>query len=112
MNLCWKKELKLKTMTELIEKTSYSDKESEIYDLLVGPEHSELRDDVVRVQEYIAKEVELAYKAGMLNFNALDHTLKTPWENTVWTKANLNFMDTGNGVLLPSLYLQAKGFKK
>ncbi len=93
-------------MTELIEKMSYEDRATEL-DRAIFKVSS-----VMALQEYIAEQVELAYKAGMLYFNALDHTLTTPWENTVWTKANLNFMETGNEALLPSLYLQAKGFKK
>lgn len=98
-------------MTELIEKTSYEARYINIAKNLIGINFN-VESVVESLHKYIAKEVELAYKAGMLHFNALDHTLKTPWKNTVWTKANLNFMDTGNGVLLPSLYLQAKGFKK
>jgi hypothetical protein len=93
-------------MTELIEKISYEARLKELVDLQYIK--------VEELQEYIAKEVELAYKAGMLKFNALDHTFQAPGTKLLfqWNKEDLSFMEVGEEVLLPSLYLQAKGFKR
>lgn len=98
-------------MTELIEKTSYKRRGTQIGKILADPVYEE---DVERLRDYIAKEVELAYKAGMLRFSALDHTFKQIGSSTVlqWHKENLSSMEVGEGALLPSLYLQAKGFKR
>lgn len=91
-------------MTELIEKMSYEERKDNI---LIKP----------FTLEDVAKEVELAFKAGMLHFNALDHTLKPTGNSqymTTWSSAEdlERKMCIGDFSLLPSLYLQAKGFKK
>ena len=105
-------------MTELIEKTTYEDKVREIRKIL-SPYFEEdpyngMKTLTPKLQEYIAKEVELAYKAGMLKFNALDHTFQASGTTLLlqWHKEDLSSMGVGEGALLPSLYLQAKGFKK
>ena len=98
-------------MTELIEKTSYKRRGTQIGKILADPVYEE---DIERLRDYIAKEVELAYKAGMLKFNALDHTFQAPGTKLLlqWHKEDLSSMEVGEGALLPSLYLQAKGFKR
>lgn len=96
-------------MTELIEKTSYASRLVDLRGIINTAE-----DPYKALTEYISQQVELAYKAGMLRFNALDHTLKetTFAKRKSWVDANLSHTETGDYVTLPSLYLQAKGFKK
>lgn len=98
-------------MTELIEKTSYESRHSKLIELF---EDTMTSYSSTALEDYIAKEVELAYKAGMLRFNALDHTFQASGTTLLlqWHKEDLSSMGVGEGTLLPSLYLQAKGFKK
>lgn len=107
-------------MTELIEKTSYEAKEKELSLLLFsfyeGEEEDEYNSVPAKIKELralIAKEVELAYKAGMLHFNAFDHTLNIEGSRLKrWVDTDLSVLELGDYVTLPSLYLQAKGFKR
>lgn len=98
-------------MTELIEKTSYELRHSKLIELF---EDTMTSYSSTALEEYIANEIETAYKAGMLKFNALDHTFQATGTKLLlqWHKEDLSFMTVGEGALLPSLYLQAKGFKK
>lgn len=68
---------------------------------------------IERIKEMISAEVEAAYKAGMIHFNAFDHTLKIQTSEAIkqWSKEDLTFMAAGSYETLPSLYLRAKGFK-
>ena len=102
-------------MTELIEKTSYEAKQTILRRLL-----QEFKDGKVTIEQsmkalslWYKADIELAYKAGMLHFNALDHTLKPTNSSTLnqWNDTDFSFMEIGDYILLPSLYLQAKGFK-
>ena len=95
-------------MTELIEKTSYKSRQAKLAKVIFSSASP------TALEDYIAKEVELAYKAGMLKFNALDHTFQASGTTLLlqWHKEDLSFMEVGEGALLPSLYLQSKGFKK
>lgn len=95
-------------------------------------------DKAVKLEQYIKEEVALAYKAGMLHFNALDHTLLsiepvefeldnnddgvTVVEFSLVELAKESRIPWGqhegfglpadlNEDLLTNLYLQAKGFK-
>lgn len=106
-------------MTELIEKTSYEARRSKWQDLMQDKYQAMTRDEsdwvLEGIEEEIAKQVELAYKAGMLHFNALDHTLVVEdmeggLRKSHWTKEDIS-LDIGDLKLLPELYLQAKGFK-
>jgi hypothetical protein len=105
-------------MTELIEKTSYEVRKQAIVDTIVHNSSLINRENANRIASLLINseqyEVELAYKAGMLRFNALDHTFQATGTKLLlqWHKEDLSFMTVGEGALLPSLYLQAKGFKK
>lgn len=109
-------------MTELLEKMSYEARQRIIEATVIQATADPFRPDKEQwkeVMELIAKEVELAYRAGMLHFNALDHTCldtiqvesldidNIPWaHNQDWDPAGPVKPD-----LLISLYLQEKGFK-
>lgn len=95
-------------MTELIEKTTYKSRQAKLDEAIFSSASP------TALEDYIAKEVELAYKAGMLKFNALDHTFQASGTTLLlqWHKEDLSSMGVGEGALLPSLYLQSKGFKK
>jgi len=65
--------------------------------------------------EFMNKEIELAYKAGTLHFNAFTHDLKVVGEegklvNSHWTKEHVS-INYGTVQHLADLYLQAKGYK-
>lgn len=107
-------------MTELLEKMSYSERLRSLSKKLDYDEALELLED-------FAKEVELAYRAGMLHFNALDHTLLSTYDlqRSLEDQEDYYMIDRvswSNGEdwdptgpvkpdLLVSLYLQEKGFK-
>lgn len=110
-------------MTELIEKTSYEARRKKWQDLMQAKYQSMTRDEtdwvLDGIEVEIALQVKQAYRAGMLHFNALDHTLKRAesamslhtieWHKAVDLEGT---MSIGDFVTLPSLYLQAKGFKQ
>ena len=95
-------------MTELIEKTTYKSRQAKLDEAIFSSASP------TALKDYIANEIETAYKAGMLKFNALDHTFQASGTTLLlqWHKEDLSSMGVGEGALLPSLYLQAKGFKK
>lgn len=105
-------------MTELIEKTSYEARRKKWQDLMQAKYQSMTRDEtdwvLDGIEVEIALQVKQAYRAGMLHFNALDHTLKPTNSSSrnQWNDTDLSFMEIGDFVTLPSLYLQAKGFKQ
>jgi hypothetical protein len=111
-------------MTELIEKTSWRQRMDEMLDHQKLGDYIPDDESASTLMDYIAKEVELAYKAGMLHFNALDHTLldtssveQALDEEDIWKEkwVQSEGWSTGTPVqddLLVSLYLQAKGFKR
>ena len=108
-------------MIELIEKTSLEQREKTTRELIYNYASSnsafERNGSIDALLQYIAKEVELAYKAGMIHFNAFEHTLNSVDSDgnkcrAKWSDRDLSFLETGRYSLLSSLYLQAKGFKK
>jgi hypothetical protein len=109
-------------MTELIEKVSYEAKQVILRQLL-----QELLDDKATIEQsmeaiscWYKADVELAYKAGMLHFNALDHTMRDPREHLErkcfpWSSERATIIEqtlnVGEFATNTSLYLKAKGFK-
>lgn len=98
-------------MSKLIEKMSYSQRGAEL-DRLLTEKATKTHNDLM---EYMAEQVELAYIAGYNRFNALDHTTIVPLAKSVartrWVDLQEDFPVTGPDSILPSLYLQSKGFK-
>lgn len=71
--------------------------------------------DYTALLAYIAEQVEQAYIAGSLMFNALSHEVRPPLLNppsVKWADLAREFSVTGPDSILPSIYLQSKGFKK
>lgn len=109
-------------MTELLEKMSYNKRLEGLKDELAI--HAGKPEAIL---ELICNAVELAYKAGMLHFNALDHTLLSTvdLENSMVDNFDRNEISRVPWILgsdwdpmgpvkqdlLISLYLQEKGFK-
>ena len=60
--------------------------------------------------EFMNKEIELAYKAGYLQFNGFSHDMVIEGDKTNWTQENIS-LDIGDIHHLANLYLQSKGYK-
>jgi len=99
-------------MTELIEKTSWRQRMDEMLDHQKLGDYIPDDESASTLMDYIAKEVELAYKAGMLKFHALDHTMQRATWSSPHGRQLIEDLDFGPESILPSLYLQAKGFKR
>jgi len=86
-------------MVELLEKRKYDD----VLKKLEAMEH------ISEVVEFIEQEVKIAYHAGMLRFNAVDHSVILDRHKASITGVTYNF-ETGEPALLTNLYLKEKGF--
>jgi len=96
-------------MIELIEKTSYEARDRELKEYLDANQLNEDYEiDLNSLRKYITKEVELAYKAGMLHFNAFDHTMNSISGKTSWAEEKgqklIQETEVGPLSILPSLY--------
>lgn len=86
-------------MIELLEKRKYD----EVLKKLETMEH------ISEVVDFIAEEVKKAYQAGLLQFNAVDHSVVENNSRKSITAVNYNF-EIGEPFLLTSFYLKEKGF--
>ena len=88
-------------MSKLIEKKSYA---SMLVDLRIL---SQKDDPYKAILEYIDEQIQLAYIAGVIQFNAVTHQTK----RGPWALLQEEFPVTGELSTLPSLYSQSKGFR-
>ena len=102
-------------MSKLIEKMSYeaqNDKLVEVLKTKVGDGNVLA---IMKLQEYIAEQVELAYQAGYKRFNAITHECvefkESEGMEARWHELEEEFPLLGPDSQLPSIYSQSKGFK-
>lgn len=92
-------------MTELIQKR----KQFQLFEQL------EKFSTLEEFMNFMAEEIAIAYKAGMLQFNGFSHEMKVldaegKLVKTHWTKEHVS-TEQGEFQHLSDLYLQAKGYK-
>jgi hypothetical protein len=99
-------------MSKLIEKFSYEAQNDKIVEILRPKVGDGNVLAITKLQEYIAEQIELAYKAGSIHFNALTHETRVGATVKRWADLEDEYPVTGPDSILPSLYSQSKGFKK